>query len=226
MARMLLGRKIGMTQIFEENGKRIPVTVVQLAPNYVVRTKTADGKDGYNAIQIATEPATRQEKDGNVRYRGLTRSQVGAFKAAGVEPQRFVREVRLKNADEVAKFEVGQALNADLFKVGEIIDVAGTSKGRGYAGVMKRHNFGGFKMSHGVHESHRGGGSIGTSATPSRVLKGRKMAGQYGNVRVTVQNLKIVRILEEDNAILIKGAIPGATNALVEITNAIKKSKG
>lgn len=226
MARMLIGRKIGMTQIFEENGKRIPVTVVQLAPNYVVRTKTAEGKDGYNAIQIATEPAVRQEKDGSVRYRGLTRSQVGAFKAAGLEPQRFVRELRLKTAADVAKYEVGQALNADLFKVGDVVDVAGISKGRGYAGVMKRHNFGGFKMSHGVHESHRGGGSIGTSATPSRVLKGVRMAGQYGNVRVTVQNLKVVRVLEEDNAILIKGAIPGSFNALVEITNSVKRSKG
>lgn len=226
MARMLLGRKIGMTQIFDQNGKRIPVTVVQFQPNYVVRKKSVDGKDGYNAIQIATEGATRQEKDGQVRFRGLTRGQVGVFKAAGIAPQRFVRELRFKKAAELDAFEVGQALNADLFKVGDIIDAAGISKGRGYTGVMKRHNFGGFKMSHGVHESHRGGGSIGTSATPSRVLKGVRMAGQHGNVRVTVQNLKVVRVLEEDNAILIKGAIPGAMNSLVEITNAIKKSKG
>ena len=147
------------------------------------------------------------------------------FKGAGIEPQRVVRELRAANAQDIAQYEVGQALNADLFKVGDIIDVAGISKGRGYAGVMKRHNFSGFKMSHGVHESHRGGGSIGTSATPSRVLRGRKMSGQYGNSRVTIQNLRVVRILEEDNAILIKGAIPGATNALVEIKNSIKKSK-
>lgn len=225
MTRMILGRKIGMTQIFEEDGRRIPVTVVRVDPNFVLRKKTADSSDGYDAIVLATDPAVRQEKDGQVRYRGLSSAEVGVFEKRGIAPQRVIRELRLKNGAQLANFEEGQALGVDVFQQGDIVDVAGAAKGRGFAGVMKRHNFAGMKMSHGVHESHRGGGSIGSSATPGRTYRGFKMAGQLGNHRVTIQNLRIVRVLTEDNAILIKGAIPGSTNTLVEITNAVKKSR-
>lgn len=225
MTRMLVGRKIGMTQIFDEAGRSIPVTVVRVEPNYVIRKKTTDSADGYNAIQIATEPAARQEKDGQVRYRGLTRAQVGVFNKAGVEPQRIIRELRFKKAEDAGKYEEGQVLTVELFKKGDIIDVAGLAKGRGYAGVMKRHNFAGMKMSHGVHESHRGAGSIGSSATPGRTWRGFKMAGQLGNHRTTIQNLRVAGVLPEDNAILIKGSVPGSFNGLVEITNAMKKQR-
>lgn len=225
MSRMLIGRKIGMTQIFEEDGRRIPVTVIRVDPNIVLRKKTADSVDGYNSIVIATDPATRQEKDGQVRYRGLTRADVGTFTKAGVAPQRVIRELRLRNAAALEKFEQGQELTVELFSKGDIIDVAGLAKGRGFAGVMKRHNFAGMKASHGVHESHRGGGSVGSSATPGRTYRGFKMAGQLGNHRTTIQNLKIVRILPEDNVILVKGSVPGSFNSLVEITNAVKKAR-
>lgn len=224
MTRMLLGRKIGMTQIFAEDGRRIPVTVIRVDPNIVVRTKTDNGPDGYNAVVLATTPAIKQEKDGNVRFRGLNKADVGTFDKAGIAPQRVVRELRLASAAAAEQYEVGQELTAELFQEGEIIDVAGLAKGRGYAGVMKRHNFHGMKMSHGVHESHRGAGSVGSSATPGRTWRGFKMAGQLGNHRVTTQNLKVVRVLAEDNAILIKGSVPGGNGALIEIRNAVKKS--
>lgn len=225
MSRMLLGRKIGMTQVFEEDGRRVPVTVVQIDPNYVLRKKTADSADGYDAVVLATTPATRQEKDGEVRYRGLNKSDLGLFKDSGIEPQRVIRELRLKKAGKIDQYELGQALTADLFKEGDVVDVSGTAKGRGFAGVMKRHNFAGMKASHGVQGGHRGGGSIGNSATPGRTFRGFKMAGQLGNHRSTTQNLRVIRVLEEDNALLIKGAIPGSTNSLVEIRDAIKSAR-
>lgn len=225
MSRMLVGRKIGMTQIFEEDGRRIPVTVVRVDPNIILRKKTTDSADGYNAIVLATDPAVRQEKDGQVRYRGLTAAEVGVFEKAGIAPQRVVRELRIRKETDMANFEQGQALTVEVFHQGDIVDVAGDAKGRGFAGVMKRHNFGGMKMSHGVHETHRGGGSIGSAATPGRTYRGFKMAGQLGNHRTTVQNLRVVRVLPEDNAILIKGAIPGSLNSIVEITNAVKKAR-
>lgn len=224
MNRMLIGRKVGMTTIFAEDGRAIPVTVVRVDPNIIIRKKSAGSVDGYNAIVLATDPAVRQEKDGQVRYRGLNRADVGIFEKAGVAPQRVVREMRVRNAEELEKYEEGQELTVELFRAGDVIDVAGLAKGRGFAGVMKRHNFAGMKASHGVHEGHRGGGSVGTAATPGRTFRGFKMAGQLGNHRTTIQNLKVVRILPEDNAILIKGSVPGSFNGLVEITNAIKKA--
>lgn len=225
MTRMLVGRKIGMTQIFDEAGRSIPVTVVRVEPNYIIRKKTSDSIDGYNAVQIATEPAVRQEKEGQVRFRGLTRAQVGVFNKAGIAPQRIIREMRFKKAADADKYEEGQILTVELFKKGDIVDAAGLAKGRGFAGVMKRHNFAGMKMSHGVHESHRGGGSIGSSATPGRTWRGFKMAGQLGNHRTTIQNLRVAGIIVEDNLILIKGSVPGSFNGLVEITNAMKKQR-
>lgn len=225
MSRMLLGRKIGMTQIYEEDGRRIPVTVVRIDPNYVLRKKTADSSDGYDAVVLATTPAVRQEKDGHVRYRGLNKSDVGVFEKAGIEPQRVIRELRLKKAGAIDAFEQGQTLTAEVFKEGDVVDVSGKAKGRGFAGVMKRHNFAGMKASHGVQSGHRAPGSIGNSATPGRTFRGFKMAGQLGNHRTTTQNLRVVRVLAEDNALLIKGALPGATNGLVEIRNAVKSAR-
>lgn len=224
MTRMILGRKIGMTQIFDEEGHRIPVTVVRVDPNYVLRKKTADSTDGYDALVLATTPAARQERDGQVRFRGLNKSDVGAFEKAGIAPQRVIRELRLLKAGLIDQYEVGQALNADVFTEGELVDVSGNAKGRGFAGVMKRHNFAGMKASHGVQSGHRKAGSIGNSATPGRTFRGFKMAGQLGNHRTTVQNLRVVRVLPEENAILIKGAIPGSTNSLIEVRNAVKRS--
>jgi len=231
MSRMILGRKIGMTQLFTEAGIRIPVTVVKVGPMVVVAKKTASSRDGYAAVKVGFEEATRQSKIVNVegedeelvRWRGLSKGRVGVFTNAGIEvPRRIVREFRVSEQD-LDRFNVGEVLDHTMFKEGEIVDVAGTSKGRGFTGVMKRHNFSGFKASHGVHESYRGGGSIGASAYPARVFRGKKMAGHHGNSRVTVQNLKLVKILEEDGLYLIKGGIPGHNNALVEIIPAVKK---
>ena len=224
MSRMILGRKIGMTQIFNEDGTRTPVTVVQAGPVVVVAKKTEDDKEGYNAIKIGFEPAKKLEKDGSVKWRGLSAAQVGVFTKAGIDvPRKHVREFRCA-ADKLDNFEVGQELDHTMFNAGEFIDVSGISKGKGFSGVMKRHNFRGFKASHGVHESYRGGGSIGASAWPARVFAGTKMAGQMGNERVTVQNLQIVQVVEEDGLYLIKGAVPGSKNALIEIRPSAKKS--
>lgn len=225
MTRMILGRKVGMTQIFEEDGRRLPVTVVRIDPNYVLRKKTADSTDGYDAVVLATTPAVRQERDGQVRYRGLNKTDLGVFEKAGIEPQRVIRELRVRKAGLLDQYEVGQALNADVFAQGELVDVSAKAKGRGFAGVMKRHNFAGMKASHGVQSGHRKAGSIGNSATPGRTFRGFKMAGQLGNHRTTVQNLEIVRVLPEENAILVKGAVPGSTNSLVEIRSAVKSAR-
>jgi large subunit ribosomal protein L3 len=222
---MILGRKIGMTQIFTEAGKRIPVTVVKVGPMTIVAKKSKDGKDGYNAVKVGFEPARRQEKDGDVRYRGLTKAQVGVFEKAGIDtPFLVVREFLCSDA-RLAEFSVGDQIDHSAFRAGEFLDVTSTSKGKGTAGVMKRHNFSGFKNSHGVHETHRGSGSVGASAYPARTFPGTRMAGRMGNEQVTVQNLKLVRIDEEDGLYLIEGAIPGGANALVTICPAIKKNQ-
>ena len=223
-SRMMLGRKIGMTQIFLENGKRVPVTVVQAGPMTVVRKKTSLGKDGYAAVQLGFEDATKQQKDESVRWRGLTKAQVGVFAQAGIDvPKRIVRELLVQES-ELDSFTPGQVIDSSLFKAGEFIDVTSVSKGRGFAGVMKRHNFSGFRATHGTHESFRGGGSIGASAYPSRVFRGKRMPGHMGAKRVTVQNLRLVQITEEDGLYLIKGAVPGPNGSLVTIRPAIKKS--
>lgn len=207
----ILGKKVGMTQIFTESGELVPVTVIEATPSLVVQKKTLE-KDGYNALQLgfAEKKLTKVSK-------ALQRH----FKKASDKAFYFLREVAF---DDIEKYEVGQEIKvADVFAEGEIIDVVGTSKGKGFQGVMKRHNFKGGRASHGSM-FHRAPGSAGSSAYPSRVWKGKRYPGHMGNERVTVQNLKIEKILADNNLILVKGAIPGAVNSLVLIKNAKKKS--
>ena len=205
----ILAKKIGMTQIFED-GKFIPVTVVEAGPNYVLQKKTVEN-DGYTALQLGFD----EKKEKNT-----TKPVMGIFKKAGVNPQRFVKELRV---DSVEGFELGLEIKADVLADVAYVDITGTSKGKGTSGVMKRHGFGGNRASHGVSRNHRLGGSIGMSSWPGKVLKGKRMAGQYGNVTVTVQNLKVVKVDAENNLVLIKGAVPGAKNGYIVIKPAVKK---
>ena len=205
----ILAKKIGMTQIFED-GKFIPVTVVEAGPNYVLQKKTVEN-DGYTALQLGFD--AKKEKN-------TTKPIMGIFKKAGVNPQRFVKELRV---DSVEGFELGQEIKADVLAEVEYVDITGTSKGKGTAGVMKRHNFAGNRASHGVSRNHRLGGSIGMSSWPGKVLRGKKMAGQYGNATVTVQNLKVVKVDVENNLLLIKGAVPGSKNSYIVVKPAVKK---
>ena len=205
----ILAKKIGMTQIFED-GKFIPVTVVEAGPNYVLQKKTVEN-DGYTALQLGFD----EKKEKNT-----TKPIMGIFKKAGVNPQRFVKELRV---DSVEGFELGQEIKADVLAEVEYVDITGTSKGKGTAGVMKRHNFAGNRASHGVSRNHRLGGSIGMSSWPGKVLIGKKMAGQYGNATVTVQNLKVVKVDVENNLLLIKGAVPGSKNSYIVVKPAVKK---
>lgn len=205
----ILAKKIGMTQIFED-GKFIPVTVVEAGPNYVLQKKTVEN-DGYTALQLGFD----EKKEKNT-----TKPIMGIFKKAGVNPQRFVKELRV---DSVEGFELGQEIKADVLAEVEYVDITGTSQGKGTAGVMKRHNFGGNRASHGVSRNHRLGGSIGMSSWPGKVLKGKRMAGQYGNATVTVQNLKVVKVDVENNLLLIKGAVPGSKNSYIVVKPAVKK---
>lgn len=219
----LLGKKVGMTQVFDEDGNRIPVTVIEVGGNVVVQKKSEHGKDGYSAIKIGFGDVHKHEKEGEEPRWRLSQPRVGVFLAAGIEePRKHLREFRIGEED-LDQYEVGQELGADLFSPGEFIDVTGTSKGRGYSGVMRRHNFAGAKASHGVHEYFRHGGAIGASAYPARVVKGKKMPGQYGATRATIQNLTVVDVLPEDNAILVKGAVPGPNGGIVALQSAIKK---
>lgn len=205
----ILAKKIGMTQIFED-GKLIPVTVVEAGPNFVLQKKTAE-HDGYTAIQLGFD----EKKEKNT-----TKPILGIFKKAGVKPQRFVKELRVET---VEGYELGQEIKVDVLADVEFVDVVGTSKGKGTAGVMKRHGFSGNRASHGVSRNHRLGGSIGMSSFPGKVLKGMKMAGRHGNATVTVQNLKVVKVDAENNLILLKGAVPGAKNGYLVIKSAVKK---
>lgn len=205
----ILAKKIGMTQIFED-GKFIPVTVVEAGPNYVLQKKTSE-KEGYTALQLGFD----EKKEKNT-----TKPMMGIFKKAGVKPLRFVKELRI---DSVEGYELGQEIKVDTFEGVEYVDIIGTSKGKGTAGVMKRHNFGGNRATHGVSRNHRLGGSIGQSSFPSKVLKGLKMAGRLGNATVTVQNLKVVKVDVENNVMLIKGAVPGSKNGYLVVTPAKKK---
>jgi len=207
--RGVLGIKLGMTQVWDENNKVIPVTVVQVSPNVITQIRTQDN-DGYDAIQIAS---------GHIDPRKVTKPLKGHFEKAGVTPRRHITEIRTSDA---GSYEVGQEINADVFEAGTIVDVVGTSKGKGTAGVMKRHNFSGVGASHGAHRNHRKPGSIGASATPSRVFKGMKMAGRMGNERVTVMNLTVHAVDAERNLLLIKGAVPGSKGRLVFVRTARK----
>lgn len=206
----LLGTKLGMTQVWDENGTVVPVTVVEVAPNVVTQIRTQD-VDGYSAIQVAA---------GQIDPRKVNKPTAGHFEKAGVTPRRHLTEVRTADA---GNYELGQELTVqDTFEAGQLVDVVGTSKGKGFAGTMKRHNFGGGRASHGAHRNHRKPGSIGASATPGRVFKGKKMSGRMGGDRVTVQNLTVHAVDADRGLVLIKGAIPGAAGRLVFIRNAVK----
>ena len=206
----LLGTKLGMTQVWDENNKLVPVTVIEIAPNVVTQLRTPE-KDGYEAVQIAA---------GAIDPRKVNQPAAGHFKAAGVTPRRHLAEVRTADA---ASYELGQELTVDgTFEAGQLVDVVGTSKGKGFAGVMKRHNFKGVSASHGAHRNHRKPGSIGASSTPSRVFKGMRMAGRMGGERVTVLNLRVHAVDAEKGLLLVKGAVPGARGRLVFVRNAVK----
>jgi large subunit ribosomal protein L3 len=207
--RGILGTKLGMTQVFDENNRIVPVTVVQAGPCVVTRIRTPE-KDGYPAVQMAF---------GVVDPRKVTKPVAGHYAAAGVTPRRHLVELRTADA---AAYEVGQEVTAEMFTAGTVVDVVGTSKGKGTAGVMKRHGFKGLGASHGTQRKHRSPGSIGGCATPSRVFKGTRMAGRMGNVRVTTQNLTVHRVDVEAGLLLIKGALPGPKGGLVLVKTAAK----
>lgn len=210
----LLGKKIGMTQVFADDGEAVPVTVIQTGPCHVVGTRTQE-RDGYTAVVLGFD-----EKP----VRLANKAEIGALKGTEMKPQRFIRELRLP-AEEVAKYTVGQVLGPqDVFAESAPIDVEGTSKGKGYQGVIKKHHMKGMTRSHGTHEYFRHGGSIGCRLTPQRVHKGKRMAGQMGNEKVTTQNLQLFRILPEDNVILVRGAVPGSNNDYVVVTNAATRT--
>jgi large subunit ribosomal protein L3 len=209
----LLCRKLGMSQIYTDDGEAVPVTVLEAGPNTVVQIKREDGPDGYTAVQLGF--GARRENLFNKPARGH-------FSKAGVEPQRFLLESRL-SAEEAEGLEVGQEFKADLFETGQRVDAIGTSKGRGFAGVVKRHGFKIKKQTHGTHEYFRHAGSIGAGASPGRVFKGGRQAGQMGNARVTVQNLEVVRVDPENNLVFVRGAVPGHIKGLVRLRRAIKQ---
>lgn len=207
---MILGKKIGMTQIFEDE-KLIPVTVIEAGSNFVVQVKTAE-KEGYNAVTLAFD---------DKREKNTIKPEMGLFKKAGITPKRFLKEFKV---EDTAAFELGQEVKVDVLEGIEFIDVTGTSKGKGTAGVMKRHNFGGNRASHGVSRNHRlGGSNAGGAASNSNVPKGKKMAGRLGNEQVTVQNLKVIKFDVENNLLLVKGAIPGPKNGYLVIKKSVKK---
>lgn len=205
----ILGTKLGMTQVFDEDNRVVPVTVVEAGPCVVTQIRTVE-TDGYNAIQIAY---------GEIDPRKAKKPQVGHAKKAGATPRRHVAEIRL---DDVSGYELGQDVTVDIFEGVNLVDVTGTTKGKGYAGAMKRHGFAGQGAAHGNQAAHRRVGGIGACATPGRVFKGTRMAGRMGQDRVTTQNLKVQRIDAEANLILIKGAIPGNRGGLVTVKTAVK----
>ena len=207
MAKGILGKKVGMTQIFSETGTLIPVTVIEVTPNVVLQKKTVE-TDGYNAVQLGY--ADKREKLAN-------KPETGHAAKANTAPKRFVKEIA---GDEMLAFEVGQEVKGNIFTQGELVDVTGTSKGKGFQGVIKRHNFGRGPMSHGSGY-HRGIGSMG-SIDPARIKPGKKMPGRMGGVIKTVQNLEFVKYDAENNVILVKGNVPGAKNSYVIVTNAVK----
>ena len=207
---MILGKKIGMTQIFEDE-KLIPVTVIEAGSNFVVQIKTNE-KEGYNAITLAFDE--KKEKNTN-------KPEAGLFKKAGITPKKFLKEFKVA---DTASYELGQEFKVDVLEGIEFVDITGISKGKGTAGVMKRHNFGGNRASHGVSRNHRlGGSNAGGAASNSNVPKGKKMAGRLGNEQVTVQNLRVIKFDVENNLLLVKGAIPGPKNGYLVIKKSVKK---
>ena len=209
MNKAIIGRKVGMTQLFTPEGKVIPVTVVEAGPCPVVQIKTIE-KDGYCAVKLGFDETSEKR---------LSKPELGKFKKAGVAPQKVLREFRVENA---ASYEVGKTVTAETFKAGDHVDVVGTSKGHGFSGVIKRWNQRRLKETHGVGPVHREVGSMGANSTPSRVFKQKHMPGQYGHERVTVQNLEVVRVDAARNALLIKGAIPGPKGSIVTVCDSVK----
>ncbi|MDU0347751.1 50S ribosomal protein L3 [Actinomyces sp. MRS3W] len=205
----LLGTKLGMTQVWDENGALRPVTVVRVDTNVVTQIRTVEN-DGYEAVQLAF---------GDIDERKVTKPLQGHFAKAGVAPRRHVAEVRTSLASE---FTPGQELSADTFEVGQLVDVTGTSKGKGFAGTMKRHGFAGVGASHGAHRNHRKPGSVGACATPGRIFKGLRMAGRMGHATTTVQNLKVRGVDTDKGVLLMGGAIPGPKGSVVVIRTAVK----
>jgi large subunit ribosomal protein L3 len=205
----LLGTKLGMTQLWDENNRVVPVTVVAAATNVVTQVRTPES-DGYNAIQVGF---------GEIEGRKVTKPSAGHFGKAGVTPRRHLHEIRTADA---ASYQVGQELTAELFAAGDDVDVTGTSKGKGFAGTMKRHGFSGVGASHGAHRNHRKPGSIGACATPGRVFKGTRMSGRMGSDTVTTQNITVHAVDAEKGLILLKGAVPGPKGGLLVIRSAAK----
>ena len=205
----LLGTKLGMTQLWDEAGRVVPITVVRVGTNVVTQIRTPE-TDGYSAVQLAS---------GELKTKNVTKPPQGHFDKAGVAPRRKLAEIRTSDASE---YELGQELTADLFEAGQKVDVIGTSKGKGFAGVMKRHGFSGVSASHGAHRNHRKPGSIGACATPSRVFRGLRMAGRMGKDRVTVLNLPVHAVDVEKGIILLAGAVPGNKGGTVVVRTAVK----
>jgi large subunit ribosomal protein L3 len=205
----LLGKKLGMTQVWDENNKLVPVTVIEAGSNVVTQIKSVE-TDGYTAVQVAY---------GAIKPTKVDKPTAGHFEKAGVNPRRYLAEIRTADA---AEYSVGQELGVEVFEVGAKLDVVGTSKGKGFAGHMKRHGFHGVGASHGAHRNHRKPGSIGMSSTPGRVFKGMKMAGRMGTDRVTTLNLTLHSVDAEKGLLLVKGAVPGPKGQLVFVRNAVK----
>ena len=209
MNKGLIGKKIGMTQIFDEKGNVIPVTVIECGPSGVAQKKTAEN-DGYDAIQLGFMEA---------KAKHLTKAEKGHFEKNGLQLKKHLKEFRY---DDCSKYNVGDVITVDTFAAGEKVDVTGMTKGHGYSGVVKRWNCHKLRMTHGVGPVHRQPGSMGANSSPSRIFKNKKMAGQYGNEQVTVLNLKVVKIDSEKNLIAVKGAIPGAKNGIVFVRDSVK----
>ncbi len=209
MKKAIIGKKIGMTQIFDEIGNVIPVTVIEAGPCVVVQKKTADN-DGYDAVQLGF---------GGVKEKHMTKAEIGHFKKAGVENKKHLKEFRL---DDAASMNIGDTITVDTFAAGEKVDITGTSKGHGYSGVVKRWGQHQMRMTHGNGPVHRHIGSVGSNSTPSRIFKNKHMPGQYGNVTSTVLNLEVVKIDAEKNIIAVKGAVPGSRGNIVFLRDSVK----
>ena len=209
MNKAIIGKKLGMTQVFSPDGKVIPVTVVEAGPCPVVQIKTLE-RDGYTAVKLGFD---------EVAEKRLNKPEAGAFKKVGVAPQKVLKEFRL---EDISSYAVGNIVTCETFKEGDKVEVSGLTKGHGYTGVIKRWNNHRLKETHGVGPVHREVGSMGANSTPSRVFKGKKMAGQYGHEKVTIQNLEIVKVDVQRNALLIKGAIPGPVKGIVTIADSVK----
>ena len=209
MKKAIIGKKLGMTQVFTQNGQVIPVTVVEAGPVTVVRKKSEE-KDGYNAVVVAFD---------QIRENLVSKPKLGMYKKAGVVAHRTLKELKLENSSE---YEVGQVIKCDIFAENDKVDVSGTTRGRGFTGVIQKWNGARLKMTHGTGPVHRQVGSLGANSTPARVMKGKKMPGQYGHDKVTIQNLEVVKVDTDRNILLIKGCVPGPRGSLVFVKQAVK----